>query len=85
VEAGQNATKREPSARGYSWAALILGDMNTWTWTSRLGKSQMRQNMNTDVTALARPRSNCTSKLDTHPLVREGAQNEETHNYQTES
>jgi hypothetical protein len=25
------------------------------------------------MTALARPRSNCTSKLQTHPLVREGA------------
>jgi hypothetical protein len=36
------------------------------------------------VTALARPRSNGTSKLQTHPLVREGASHEETRNRQTE-
>jgi hypothetical protein len=29
--------KREPSARGYSWATLFLGDINTGTWPSRLG------------------------------------------------
>jgi hypothetical protein len=37
------------------------------------------------VTALARPRSNCTSKLHIHPLVREGALHQETHNCQTEN
>jgi hypothetical protein len=36
------------------------------------------------VTALARPRSNCTTKLQTHPLVREGALHQETHNCQIE-
>jgi hypothetical protein len=35
--------KREPSARGYNWATLFLGDINTGTWPSRLGESQMRQ------------------------------------------
>jgi hypothetical protein len=35
--------KREPSARGYNWANLFLGDTNTGTWPSRLGESQMRQ------------------------------------------
>jgi hypothetical protein len=36
------AAKREPSARGYNWATLFLGDTNTGTWPSRLGESQMR-------------------------------------------
>jgi hypothetical protein len=36
------------------------------------------------VTALTRPRSNCTSKLQTNPLVKESAQNQETRNCQTE-
>jgi hypothetical protein len=36
------------------------------------------------VTALARPRSNCTSTFQTHPLVREGAPYQEMRNYQTE-
>jgi hypothetical protein len=36
------------------------------------------------VTALARPGNNCTSKLQTHPLVREGVKHQETHNCQTE-
>jgi hypothetical protein len=31
------------SARGYNWATLFLGDINTGTWPSRLGESQMRQ------------------------------------------
>jgi hypothetical protein len=39
----QEATKREPSARGYNWATLFLGDINTGTWHSRLVVSQMRQ------------------------------------------
>jgi hypothetical protein len=38
-----NINKREPSARGYNWATLFLGDINTGTWPSRLGESQMRQ------------------------------------------
>jgi hypothetical protein len=35
--------EEEPSARGYNWATLFLGDINTGTWPSRLGESQMRQ------------------------------------------
>jgi hypothetical protein len=27
------------SARGYNWATLFLGDINTGTWPSRLGES----------------------------------------------
>jgi hypothetical protein len=33
----------QPSARGYNWATLFPGDINTGTWPSRLGESQMRQ------------------------------------------
>jgi hypothetical protein len=29
--------KSEPGARGYNWATLSLGNMNTNTWSSRLG------------------------------------------------
>jgi hypothetical protein len=77
---------------GYNLATLFLGgykfgDLAHWVvgvanetvkyghelcgaWTQR-------------VTALARPRSNCTSKLQTHLIVREGTPHQETHNYQT--
>jgi hypothetical protein len=33
----------EPSARGYNWATLFLGDINTGTWPSRLGESRMKE------------------------------------------
>jgi hypothetical protein len=33
----------KPSVRGYNWATLFLGDINTGTWPSRLGESQRRQ------------------------------------------
>jgi hypothetical protein len=32
----------EPSAQGYNWATLFLWYINTGTWSSKLGKSQMR-------------------------------------------
>jgi hypothetical protein len=35
--------------------------------------------------ALARPRNNCMSKLQTHLLVREGIPQQETRNYQIEN
>jgi hypothetical protein len=77
-----------PSARGYNWATLFLGDINTRTWPSRLGESQMRQqNMAVSFAGL-RPKSDCSgkaqkqlySKLQTHPLVREDAPKEQTRN-----
>jgi hypothetical protein len=47
VEAGSNTCtaalqvlggdEKEPSAWGYNWANLFLGDINTRTWPSRLG------------------------------------------------
>jgi hypothetical protein len=34
------------NARGYNWATLFLGEINTGTWPSKLGDSQkQRQNM----------------------------------------
>jgi hypothetical protein len=36
-------SRRQPSAQGYNWATLSLGDINTGTWPSRLEESQMRQ------------------------------------------
>jgi hypothetical protein len=36
------------------------------------------------VIAVERPRSNCTSKVQVRPLVREGAQNQETRSCQVE-
>jgi hypothetical protein len=32
---------RKPSAWGYNRATLFLGDINTGTWSSRLGESQI--------------------------------------------
>jgi hypothetical protein len=41
--ASRQRRQREPSARGYNWATLFLGDINTGTWSSRLEESQMRE------------------------------------------
>jgi hypothetical protein len=35
--------EREPNAWEYNWATLFLGDINTATWPSRLGESQVRR------------------------------------------
>jgi hypothetical protein len=54
-----------PSAWGYNGGAtLFLGDINTGTWSSRLGESQIWDS------------SNC--KRQTHPLVRDGAPYQQT-------
>jgi hypothetical protein len=34
---------RKSSARGYNWATLLLWEVSTGTWLSRLGDSQVRQ------------------------------------------
>jgi hypothetical protein len=52
----------------YNWATLFLGDINTGTWPSRLRESQwgskiwpwVLRDFDLRVTALARPRWNCT-------------------------
>jgi hypothetical protein len=56
VEAGSNTStvglrvvggdEKEPSAWGYNRATLFLGDINTRTWPSRLGESQIRDSKN---------------------------------------
>jgi hypothetical protein len=58
-------------------ATLFLGDINTWTWPSRLGEpriwdskiwSWVPRDSDLRITALARTSSNC--KRQTHPLAR---------------
>jgi hypothetical protein len=73
------ATKREPSARGYNWTTLFLEDINTGTWPSRLGESQMRVKYghefcgtSTQEWLLWQGPEAIYSKLQTRPLVREG-------------
>jgi hypothetical protein len=66
---------------------LFLGEINTETWSSKLGvyklwdsKIQLRvlRDSNPRKTALARPNSKW--KLHTHPLVREGVPHQQTRN-----
>jgi hypothetical protein len=77
----------EPSAQGYNWPTLFLGDINTGTWPSRLRESQIwdskigsRVPRDSDprMTALARISSNC--KRQTRSLVRESAPHQQTRN-----
>jgi hypothetical protein len=77
-------TKREPSAWGYNWATLFLGNINTRIWSVRLGslKSEtINYGHDPRITALAKASSNC--KQQTCPLIREGTQHQQTHNYLT--
>jgi hypothetical protein len=70
----KNIQKREPNARGYICATLFLGVINTGTWPSRLGVSRIgtiKYGLESRGTVLARTSSN--NKLQTRPLVREGA------------
>jgi hypothetical protein len=51
VEAGSNTSivalqvvggdEKEPSALGYNWATIFLGDINTGSWPSRLGEPRI--------------------------------------------
>jgi hypothetical protein len=77
----------KPSAWGCNWATLFLGEINTGTWPSMLGESQIWDNniwsrallhLDSRKTALGRPSRNC--KLQNHPLIREGAPHQQTHN-----
>jgi hypothetical protein len=77
----------KPSAWRYNWTTLLLGDINMWTWPSRLGASRIWDNKiwswilrdsDKRLAALARTRRNC--KLQTHPLFREGTPHQQTHN-----
>jgi hypothetical protein len=80
-----NALKREPSAWGYNWATPLLGDINTWTWPSRLRESRTWDTkiwswvpLDSDMrmTALARTSSNCTRQA--RLLVTEHAPHQQT-------
>jgi hypothetical protein len=61
--------------------------VSNWSTSEFYAKGQLFSSMRSlsfgglelRVIVLVRPRSNCTSKLQTHPLVREGAQQQETH------
>jgi hypothetical protein len=73
--------------RGYNWATLFLGDINTGTWPSRLGEfpiwdskiwSWVSLDSNPTMIALARASSSC--KRQTRPLVREDAPHQQTRN-----
>jgi hypothetical protein len=71
----------EPSAQLCNLATLFLEDINARTWPSRLGESQMRQYNIAVSSAELRPKNDCSgkaqkqlySKLQTRPLIREGA------------
>jgi hypothetical protein len=79
--------EREPSAWGHDWATLFLGDVNTGTWSSRLGESQIwdskiwsrvPRDSNQRIIALARTSSNC--KQQTRSLVKESDPHQQTRN-----
>jgi hypothetical protein len=79
--------KREPSAWGYNWATLYLGDISTGSWPSRQVESRIwgskiwswvPWDSDLRMTALARASSNC--KWQTCPLVREGTPHQQTCN-----
>jgi hypothetical protein len=78
---------REPRAAGYIWPTLFIGDINTWTWPSRLGESRIRdrkiwsrvpRDSDPRMTVLAKSSSNC--KRQTRPLVRDSAPHQQTRN-----
>jgi hypothetical protein len=52
----------EPSAWGYNWATLFLGDINTGTWPSRLGSLEFeRVKYDVSPTGLA-PENDCAGE-----------------------
>jgi hypothetical protein len=67
---------------GYIWATLFLGDINTGNWLSRLKESQELGQENMVLTlagtlraGLCRRGNGSNNKLQTRPLVKEGATN----------
>jgi hypothetical protein len=69
--------------RGYIMKASCSwnSDWESLKWYSKIW-SWVLWDSDPRVTALARPRSNCTSKLQIHPLVREDAPHQATRNCQ---
>jgi hypothetical protein len=41
--ASRKRQQKGTQCRGFNWATLFLGDINTGTWPSKLGESQIRQ------------------------------------------
>jgi hypothetical protein len=72
---------RHPVLEGYKYEdlALQVGGVSseTMTYDHEFFGTWSR------VTVLARLRSNCTSQLQIHPFISEGAPYQETHNFQT--
>jgi hypothetical protein len=82
--------KGNPVPEGYNWATLFLGDINTGTWSSRLGESRIwdskiwsriPRDSDPRMTALARTSNNC--KRQTRFLVTESAPHQLTRNCPT--
>jgi hypothetical protein len=75
-------TKREPSAWGYNWTTLFLGDIRLGTWPTGLGESRIWESRiwdsNPRMTALARTSSNCKRQI--RSLVTETAQLQQPRN-----
>jgi hypothetical protein len=79
--------KGNPVPGGITGSPCSWGDLNTGTWSSRLGESRIwdgkiwswvPRDSDPRITALARPSSN--SKWQIHPLVREGTPHQQTRN-----
>jgi hypothetical protein len=73
-----HGSQRRARHRWSYWANLFLGEINTGTWPSRLGDSQI---WDSEIWSLV-PRNlalrehSRNSKLETHPLIREGVQHQ---------
>jgi hypothetical protein len=84
----QSIGLKEPNARGYNWATLFLGDINTGAWPSRSEEesrywdnkilSWVPRDSDPKKTPLARPSNSWKAK--TRPLVRKGAPHQQTRN-----
>jgi hypothetical protein len=83
--------EKEPSAWGYNWATLFLRDINTGTWPSMLGESQICDSkiwsrvpldLDPKIAALARTSSNYIRQ--TRSIVRESSPHQQTRNCLTE-
>jgi hypothetical protein len=76
-------TWRKLSAWGYNWTTLFLGDINTGTWPSRLRGVSDETVIHGHGSCATITSGWLQCKLQTHPLVREGALHEEERNCQT--
>lgn len=79
---------KELSALGYNYVTSFLGNINTETWPSKLGKSPIcyskicswfSWDSKLRMTSLSRPYNNCI--LQTRPIIRGDARLQQTQNY----